>query len=597
VAWAAYARFLEDPRQLWTCGPHDRNAHYLFGLNVALDLRKGDVLGLLHDLDGARVWGPLHGVVAGLILAVGGPDYRLAVLPSLMAWLGTAIVAFLLARRVVPQGGNLAGAAAALLVLASPAYRAFATDIMLESSGAFLTLLVLYLYVVTKQSASVGAARGLALALTALFLLKYNYWLLAIGPLVIVEVAALGKSGWRACMQWLAALPWWSWLRVQWRHPLNYVLVAALALWAGVAFSNRESMTIAGHTILLRSPDNIASIAYVVLFLRAAPWWWRQGRAWARQLSYPLPYLLAWHALPVALWFLMPKRPSYFFWYMTRDHGGEAQHNALAAAGYYWHCLVTDYHLGLASLLIVIGLIALARFGWRNLKPGGVAVLVFVLLAAFIAVRYPSHRSRFLHSWLASWWVVAGIGAAQFAYGSWARALGAARHGVAVALAVGLALLHVPGMFQPGHALEGGPKPEAACNLDVTDEYLTHLADAHRPVLLSNAPIKQLMNWTYLQRYGRKTPVECDLPRLPAAQSFPESFDAWLQKSSRDVVVFVDVQPGSPLYEPAERPEVEQVPGVLASDPDFHIVQRREFPEMGCTVTMWKRQSDVTLRR
>src|ERR1051326_4001367 len=195
LAGLAYERFLDDPRQLWTVGMHDRNAHYLFGLNVALDLRKGDVLQFWHDLDGARIWGPLHGLVTGVILAIAGPDYRLAVLPSLAAWIGTAVVAFLLARRLVPTGGNLAGGAAALFVIASPAYRAFATDIMLESSGAFLTLLALYFYVCTKQSLAAGAGRGLGLALTALFLLKYNYWILALGPLVLVEIVSLGRLG------------------------------------------------------------------------------------------------------------------------------------------------------------------------------------------------------------------------------------------------------------------------------------------------------------------------------------------------------------------------------------------------------------------
>jgi hypothetical protein len=37
---------------------------------------------LLHNLDGARVWGPLHGVLVGVIEAVMGIDFRLGVLPA-----------------------------------------------------------------------------------------------------------------------------------------------------------------------------------------------------------------------------------------------------------------------------------------------------------------------------------------------------------------------------------------------------------------------------------------------------------------------------------------------------------------------------------
>src|SRR5438128_2216799 len=71
-AWFAYARFLEEPRQLWDRGPHDRNAHYLLGQSLALDVSQHDWANLLHDLDSSRMWGPLHGFLVGLIELAGG---------------------------------------------------------------------------------------------------------------------------------------------------------------------------------------------------------------------------------------------------------------------------------------------------------------------------------------------------------------------------------------------------------------------------------------------------------------------------------------------------------------------------------------------
>ena len=68
-----------------------------------------------------------------MILAVRGFDYRLAVVPSLLAWVGTVIFAYLLGKCALPSGGVFAGLVAAALVLASPLHRGFATDIMLES--------------------------------------------------------------------------------------------------------------------------------------------------------------------------------------------------------------------------------------------------------------------------------------------------------------------------------------------------------------------------------------------------------------------------------------------------------------------------------
>jgi hypothetical protein len=590
LAGLAYCRFVEDPRHLWSSGPHDRNAHYSFALSVALDLRRADVVQLLHDLDGARVWGPLHGVLAGLVLAVGGPDYRLAVLPSLAAWAAAAVLAFLTARRAAGRGGNLAGAAAAVFLLASPAYRAFATDIMLESLGACLTLAVLYCYLVCVQTTSVRAARCLGLALTALFLLKYNYWLLALLPLAAAEAISRGRDAWRRAAAAVRGVHWRAWLLAQVRHPLNYALAAVLALAAYVEFRGQEQMEVLGRNVWVRSPDNLIHLAYVLLFLRVLPWWWRHGRQWAHGLDYPLPQVLAWHGLPVALWFLWPKRPSYFFWYLTRNHGGEVdQHNLAAAASYYWQCLAGDYHPGLASLLLAVGLIGAALLACRRLRPGGAAVVAFVLVAAVLAVRYPSHRSRFLHSWVAAGWVVAGVGLAQVACGRLTAGLAKLRPWLAGAAVGALALVQLPLMLKAGHAPEGGPNPHRPSTLDVTDSYLPDLADARRPIVLSNAPVKQMTHWTYLERYGRRAPIEIDLRRLPPGTSFAEGFSQWLRQTACDTIVFIDAPPGSALFEEPARVGYEQIPALLAGQSDFRLVDRQDLPRHRCTVTVWRR--------
>ncbi len=133
LAGWSYARFWPQAPALWGSLLHDRNAHYWAAQSVGLDLRQGHLLHLAIDVERMRIWGPLHPLVTGVVLAIGGTDYRLAVLTALAAWIGTAVLAFLSARRVAPRAGNLAGAVAALLVLASPAQQAFATDIMLEA--------------------------------------------------------------------------------------------------------------------------------------------------------------------------------------------------------------------------------------------------------------------------------------------------------------------------------------------------------------------------------------------------------------------------------------------------------------------------------
>src|SRR6266852_4232842 len=54
-----------DPDLLWQGYYHDRNGHYSFGQDLALAIRTGDPLWFLSELEKAKVWPPLHGLVAG----------------------------------------------------------------------------------------------------------------------------------------------------------------------------------------------------------------------------------------------------------------------------------------------------------------------------------------------------------------------------------------------------------------------------------------------------------------------------------------------------------------------------------------------------
>ena len=59
---------------------------------------------------------------------------------------------------------------------------------MLEGPGACLSLAVVYGYLRARQEPSPGSFRWFALALTALFFLKCNYWLLALFALAATEL-------------------------------------------------------------------------------------------------------------------------------------------------------------------------------------------------------------------------------------------------------------------------------------------------------------------------------------------------------------------------------------------------------------------------
>ncbi|MGH7169261.1 MAG: hypothetical protein ACRELG_03155 [Gemmataceae bacterium] len=569
LAGCLYVRFLGVDRTLWYNPYHDRSAHYLYSLKLATDVQHGRLLRLLHDLNEARVWPPLHGMAAAAVLLVGGRDYRLAVLPSLAAWVATVLLGFLVARRAVPRGGTLAGLLAAVFIAASPAHRAYATDIMLESLGAALTLLALYCYLLTVQGRAdeTGKARCLAASLLLLFLEKYNYWLLAVLALLAAEIITRPRLYFDAVRDLLSGIGWRRWTAAQFRHPLSWAVVFLLLASVYVYQHGERPFRVLGHSISLYPPHNLIHVAYVLLFLRLAPWWWRQGRSWARQLDNRLRQILLWLVCPISVWFLLPKHLSYFVWYLSLADRAPHQHmDVLGGFRDYATWMVQDYHSSPACALAVVGLCLLGLLSWRRLRPGGGAVLALVLLACVLTPTHPNHKGRMLHSWMPAVWVTAGLGAATLwrqrelttetqrrredkdknASGRnktflcfFGRTILSSSFDLLFSLCLCVSVVSSASLL--GHAVEGGPHPEQSSMLDVPDAYLADLDGGGRTLLLTSLPLKPMAQWTWLQHFGGFEGLEQRWYGFGAAGADNRrGFADWLQTTDCDTLVFCE---------------------------------------------------------
>jgi hypothetical protein len=54
-------------------------------------LRQGNLPQFFANLEKGKVWPPVHGLLVAAVVAAAGPDYRLAVLPSLAGWIMTVV--------------------------------------------------------------------------------------------------------------------------------------------------------------------------------------------------------------------------------------------------------------------------------------------------------------------------------------------------------------------------------------------------------------------------------------------------------------------------------------------------------------------------
>ncbi len=390
--------------------------------------------------------------------------------------------------------------------------------------GACLSLGAVYFYLRTCQDRTAGAAAGLGLMLSLLFFVKYNYYLLVVLALgastlaqrpfeILGHLLVAMRSGWRprkypvtkdqtaesaacglACgLRGARPLETHTLSRKRriqqfglWSLRISSWVLGALILALVVTLCCPGDFQLGRLRISTRSPHNLVSVIVIVLFLRLLPWWWREGRQWVARLGVPGRQLVCWHAWPVVLWFLWPQRLGNCFAYLTRlKGGGEATRSAiLGGLPYYWHCLGDHYHAATWLAYLVVALAAVALVRLKELRPGAAVVFWFLLLAGTLTVVHPAQRSRFMHSWLATVWVAAGVGAALLLwprvsdFGFRISGFGfriSKRYGLAVAVVALLTWSQVRGLTQAGRAPEGGPRPHEAVALDLVNPYLPHL--------------------------------------------------------------------------------------------------------------------------
>lgn len=590
VSCRLYSNFANVSEHLWYSSLHDRNAHLSTAMNLAIDFRTLDVPGFFKDIHGARIWGPLHPLVTGFLMALGGLDGNVAVLPSLIAWIGCGVFAFLIVRLAVPSGGNLAGLIAALFIFSSPAYRAFATDVMLESPGSCLSLGAIYFWMRLNQKGGPNSAAGLGLMLSLLFFTKYNYWLLVLLPMTLVAFSQRFFELTSHVLVTFGEINWKKELPVQVKHPLNWLLglMVTLLVWCKIA---RGDLHLGPWHLEIKTNQNMLSVFAFVAFARVYPWWWRTGIGLVSRQGSPVRQLIYWHCWPVILWFLWPQKLGNCLAYLTRDHGAGEDIPAgfLGGLPYYWGCLGNHYHSINWFPWLIVGLIAVALLSFPKLKNGSGFLFVFFLFASVMTLHHPTLRSRFLHSWLGIIWILAGIGISRILVHPIIRSRIFAR---AIALGGAMALVVVLGTYSfsgIGHSPEGGPRPGSATISRLMRIDAPYIHPDQTTVVLSNLPIKFLANWTYLQGGGQPRHLLTDLPGLIFASIDPEQqFEHWMASQQPATIVYVHIPRQSVFCESFAWTEYGSVRYWLSKLSDYQIQYHHRFGEYGdASVTVW----------
>ena len=590
-----YARYLPGSRGQWVVLMHDRNAHLLQSMVLALDLRYLDLVNFISDLNRARVYPPLFGMLAAPFLAVGGFDYHLAALVSLAGWIVTVYLVFLLTRELAPANRCTAALLAALFALRSPAHQAYATDIMLESVGACLTLFALYLYILSHNKRS-GASNftWLACGLTALFFLKYNYWCLTVINILLWE--AISRYGeLRSSLQRLWVL---GDLRVlllrELRHPIGWVLVGIVGIASILLLSGGWQFSWAGQPVRVKASLNLAYAFFLILWVRVALVSWRH-REHIRPLVGDRGVRLIWcHILPISAWLLWPQKLQYFLRLLLGPSGStKAQRAAYwswETLSFYPRALVREYHDNAWTALAAISLALLAFVQMSRLSAHARLLLLFLSATAILTTLHPNHQSRYLHTWAPLLWVAGAVGlAVTLGYGprpGFVRT--AVSSGIMWGLIIAVAISPLASAFtREGSAVH---RSEVATALDLSDYYLPRIGCYAHISIFSTVPLSQFAWWTYLQRYpSQRSHLTVGLKRFGDSVLLNQAqFAEWLRQTSSQAIVFIDIPPGSFFYWPGEENH-QQYRSLVQSQEMFREVGRRVFPQYGSTVSILAR--------
>jgi hypothetical protein len=252
---------------------------------------------------------------------------------------------------------------------------------------------------------------------------------------------------------------------------------------------------------------------------------------------------------------------------------------------------VQDYHGSLAcgfgaAVLCLVGLLT-----WRQLRPGGVAILALLLLASVLTPLHPNHKGRMLHSWIPVVWVTAGLGAAGLVYGRGTERRPRLRPWLAGAAVASAAWMNYPALCEAGHAVEGGPHVELPSMLDVADAYLSDIQENGRTLLLTSLPFKPMAQWTWLERFGHIDSLEARWDGFGAAGADNRrGFADWLQSTDCDTLVFCETIIPRPGVDSGPECDLHaELKDLLSEQRIFRLVKQRELPHLACRVQIWRR--------
>lgn len=592
-AASMFAQYFQNPATVWHSLElgHDRASHYMLGLDVAIALRTLDPIEFLARLEEVRAWAPLHPLVLGVTLTLGGLDHRIAILPGLAGWVLTVVLTWLIARRLAAGRMQqlVAGVVAVTFAVASPAFRTVSADIMLEGLGAGLTALALWLYVrACEAPQDNGRWRALSIALTLLFFEKQNYWLLTAAALALASFSAAPRDWLGRARELAAGIDLRRFGLKLLMDPLLVAFAVACAASVIIALHGDRPFVLFGRSVWLYPPRNPLTLAWGLLFLRCAIAWYRHRAVFDEAIGGIGRALFYWQAVPIAVYLLLPHRLQYVVMYLSPANSFPTQHfEPWAAAAFYLRSLTEDYHVAPWSFVLAIFLAAAALARLGRVPPSHRAPMMLLLVSTAAVVLHPNVNMRYVASWIFSLWICAGVGAAVILQAVTSRFSTAPR-----ALATGIMVCALVGAHirasssAAAEVARGATRPPS--ELELSAAYLPHLAGfTDVGFVLSFGP-HHFATWTVREQCRCRAVIEW--PGIPATTRAEarDTVEQWVARTRAQRIVVINA-PDVPLPPQSDwmRDWALGVLDGLANQDRFVMIALIPVPSFPAKISIW----------
>jgi hypothetical protein len=602
IAVAMFAAYYQHPEELWRNLWHDRSAHYGFGVDLAVALRTLNPIEFLVALEAVRIWAPLHPALLGVTLAFGGIDHRLAIVPSLVGWVMTVVLTGLIARRLFVDRlqGMVAGTVAAIFVMASPLFRTLAADVMLETVGAALTALAIWLSMRAIEAPHEYARwRALALVLTLLFLEKQNYWLLTAVALALAMVSE-DPRGWLArTRQFIADPPVRDLLRNSFKDPLLIALAVVCVLIVALLLKGPTVIHVFDRRVSLYPPGNLITVAWGLLFIRILVFWYRNRAALEEQLGPMGQAMFYWHAVPIGCFLLLPHRLQFFFFFISpANRLATHRFDPWAGAQHYAQVFVDSFQPAHWSAALAVALALLALTQIHRLTSGARMVLILLALSTAAVILHPNVEARYLASWIFTVWIFAGAGAAIAVHWLTARLSAAPRVLVAAVLVCMLGVAHVRASQSRAAADPIGASPTPVSDFGLAAAYLPAIAGLKHVGFVLSFAHNPFINWSVRERCQCRATIDMPSPTLPATrEQVRQAVAEWIAVTPAQRIVVIDTF--GHYNQPDRGWADEQARGMLdgvAGQHRFEPIQTISLPSYPAEVTIWAPRAEASAR-